>query len=259
MKLSIITVNLNNAESLRKTVDSVVNQSFVDYEYIIIDGGSTDGSIEVIKEYADKITYWVSEPDNGIYNAMNKGILKAKGEYCYFLNSGDWLIDINSISSIFYYQPVEDIIYCNIETTQGLIVYPLKLSLLFFFSGTICHQAAFLKTNLFYRFGIYNENLKIVADWEFFIKAIILNNCSYKYINKIVSFFELGGISSKEDILVKNEKLDYFRQKQPIVYEIYIHYLATEQQLLFYKNSRLIQFVKKMQESSLYRKIRNIS
>jgi len=84
MKLSIITVNLNNAAGLQKTIESVITQTFTDYEYIIIDGGSTDGSVDVIKQHADKITYWVSEPDKGIYNAMNKGILQAKGEYCLF-------------------------------------------------------------------------------------------------------------------------------------------------------------------------------
>jgi glycosyltransferase involved in cell wall biosynthesis len=89
MKLSVITINYNNAIGLRKTIESVVNQTFRDYEYIIIDGGSTDGSVDVIKEYADKIDYWVSEPDKGIYNAMNKGVAAAHGEYTNFLNSGD--------------------------------------------------------------------------------------------------------------------------------------------------------------------------
>ena len=89
MKLSVITINFNNRDGLRKTIESVVKQTYKDFEYIIIDGGSTDGSVDVIKEYADKIDYWVSEPDKGIYNAMNKGIDVAKGEYCIFMNSGD--------------------------------------------------------------------------------------------------------------------------------------------------------------------------
>ena len=89
MRLSIITINYNNREGLRKTIESVVNQTYRNFEYIIIDGGSTDGSVEVVKEYADRISYWVSEPDNGIYNAMNKGVLAANGKYIQFLNSGD--------------------------------------------------------------------------------------------------------------------------------------------------------------------------
>ena len=92
MKLSIITVNLNNRDGLQKTIDSVVSQTFKDYEWIVIDGGSTDGSKELIEQYADHFTDWVSEPDKGIYNAMNKGIGMASGEYIQFLNSGDSLV-----------------------------------------------------------------------------------------------------------------------------------------------------------------------
>ena len=101
-KLSIITVNLNNAAGLQKTIESVINQTFTDYEFIIIDGGSTDSSLEIIKQYANKITYWVSEPDNGIYNGMNKGIGQADGEYCFFLNSGDWMIENNTLYKFLY-------------------------------------------------------------------------------------------------------------------------------------------------------------
>ena len=89
LRLSIITVNLNNVTGLRNTIESVINQSFNEYEYIIIDGGSVDGSVEVIKEFSNKIAYWVSEPDNGIYNAMNKGLKQSAGEIVTFLNSGD--------------------------------------------------------------------------------------------------------------------------------------------------------------------------
>ena len=93
MKLSIITVNLNNRIGLERTINSVVSQTFKDFEWIVIDGGSTDGSKELITQYANHFAYWVSEPDKGIYNAMNKGIKVAKGEYLLFLNSGDWIID----------------------------------------------------------------------------------------------------------------------------------------------------------------------
>ena len=93
MKYSIITVNYNNKEGLRKTIESVISQTFRDFEYIVIDGGSSDGSAELLKEYSDKITYWVSEPDKGIYNGMNKGIAKATGDYLNFMNSGDCFYD----------------------------------------------------------------------------------------------------------------------------------------------------------------------
>ena len=99
-KLSIITVNLNKAKGLQKTIESVIFQTFTDYEYIIIDGGSTDGSKQIIEQYADKITYWVSEPDSGIYNGMNKGIKVAKGEYCLFLNSEDYLLSNEILQNV---------------------------------------------------------------------------------------------------------------------------------------------------------------
>jgi len=120
-KLSIITVNLNNAEGLRKTIESVVTQTFTDFEYIIIDGGSTDGSVEIIKLYADKITYWVSEPDKGIYNGMNKGIMVAKGEYCQFLNSGDWLVNENVLKEVF---ADVDIVYGDLKIPNGNFFIP---------------------------------------------------------------------------------------------------------------------------------------
>ena len=108
MKLSIITINYNNKNGLQKTIDSVISQTFKDFEWIIIDGGSTDGSKELIEKYSQHITYWVSEPDKGIYNAMNKGIKVAKGEYLFFLNSGDYLVQPNTINQIFTQSPNTD-------------------------------------------------------------------------------------------------------------------------------------------------------
>lgn len=101
MKLSIITVNLNNRDGLKRTIDSVVSQTFTDYEWIVIDGGSNDGSRELIEHYSDHFAYWCSEPDKGIYNAMNKGIAHAKGEWLQFLNSGDVLYSNNTLASVF--------------------------------------------------------------------------------------------------------------------------------------------------------------
>ena len=98
MKFTVITINYNNADGLRQTILSVVGQTCDDYEYVIIDGGSTDGSVEVIKEREDKISYWVSEKDGGIYNAMNKGVKAARGEYLIFMNSGDIFYDNKVLS-----------------------------------------------------------------------------------------------------------------------------------------------------------------
>lgn len=150
MKLSIITVNRNNTEGLRKTIESVVSQTYTDFEYIIIDGASTDGSVDIIKEYADRITYWVSEPDNGIYNAMNKGILKAKGEYLQFLNSGDWLTNNDVLKYVFDLRRDEDVLYGDEFLFYNInkIVrkaYPQKLTFYDLFVGSISHEGSFYK------------------------------------------------------------------------------------------------------------------
>jgi glycosyltransferase involved in cell wall biosynthesis len=200
-KLSIITVNLNNAQGLRKTIESVVSQTFADYEYIIIDGGSTDDSIDIIKQYEDKITYWVSEQDKGIYNAMNKGILHAKGDYLIFINSGDYLTS-NILSEVFAHNINADIVCGNVKRifNDGHIV-TLKASdtneisfFQFYKSSPLPHQASFFKRSLFSE-EMYNENNKIVSDWEFSMKQIIFKNCSYEHLNIIIAIIEPYGIS----------------------------------------------------------------
>ena len=127
MKYSIITVNYNNKEGLRRTIESVIHQTFHDYEFIIIDGGSTDGSMDVLKEYDAQINYWVSEPDSGIYNAMNKGIAKAKGEYLNFMNSGDCFYTADVLEKVSLYNSNADFIVGTIIT----IARPIKVTLLY--------------------------------------------------------------------------------------------------------------------------------
>jgi glycosyltransferase involved in cell wall biosynthesis len=253
-KLSIITVNLNNAEGLRKTIESVVSQTFTNYEYIIIDGGSTDGSVEIIKLYADTITYWVSEPDKGIYNAMNKGIMVAKGEYCQFLNSGDWLVNENVLKEVFADFPDVDIVYGDLETEKGITKYPEKLTLANFFYGSLPHPSTFIKSELFQTYGHYNENNKIVSDWEFFILTLIINQCPYKRINHNISFFEAGGIS--DNVLNTSKYLkevdETLKKYFPLMYEDYVEYHKIKTELITYNNSRIIQFIKRLQNTWIY-------
>ena len=179
-KLSIITINLNDARGLEKTIESVLSQTSNDFEYIVIDGGSTDGSVDVIQKYKDKITYWVSEPDTGIYNAMNKGILKATGEYCQFLNSGDCLVANNVTElmlsdmpecSILYGNMLKDLngkIFCN-EPFRGR-----EITLLDMFTGTLNHPSAYNKRSLFDKYGLYDESLKIVSLIPFMSNKVTL-------------------------------------------------------------------------------------
>ncbi len=228
-KLSIITINLNNKAGLLKTIISVINQTISDFEYIIIDGGSTDGSVELIEKYTYKITYWVSEPDKGIYNAMNKGIKIASGEYCLFLNSGDWLVDNNVLNDFINAHLEHDIVSGNIqvnENSQKKIIespYNENLDFRVFYEGSLPHQSTFIKRELFNVHGLFNENYRIVADGEFFIKCLLIYNCTYSYFDRVISFFDINGISSKPEMksLADFEKELVFNTTIPVYYRSY--------------------------------------
>lgn len=162
MKLSVITINYNNAEGLAKTMDSVFRQRFSDFEYIVIDGGSTDGSKDLIVNNQDKIAYWCSEKDSGIYNAMNKGIREASGEYLLFLNSGDFLHDFAVLEDIHPFLSGEDIVYGDLLFVHGdgkedLFVYPDVLSFEYFLERSLGHPAAFIKRALFGGVPLYGD------------------------------------------------------------------------------------------------------
>ncbi|MFC1841324.1 glycosyltransferase family 2 protein, partial [Thermodesulfobacteriota bacterium] len=199
-QLTIITINRNNGPGLEKTILSVVNQTWKDYEYIVVDGASSDNSVEIINKYLDNITYWVSEPDTGIYNAMNKGVKQATGKYCLFLNSGDCLTMNNVLEDVFKEKHTEDIIY-GPQLRQGkrgnrVIEFPEKLTFFHFYAEFIGHNCTFIKRNLFDIIGLYNEKNKIVSDMEFLMLAVCKFNCSTRYIKQIVSVMEDGGISN---------------------------------------------------------------
>jgi glycosyltransferase involved in cell wall biosynthesis len=215
-KVSIITINYNNLEGLKRTVESVVNQTWQEFEYIIIDGGSTDGSAEYIESQSEHINYWISEPDKGIYNAMNKGIAQATGEYLLFLNSGDHFYCNTVLQENIEHLQKHDLIYFNIEVagaiSSEIVSYPDKLRFSDLCFGTLCHQSTFIKNTLFHTVGLYDENLKIASDWKFFILALFNYHCSYVKIDKTVSTFYLGGISSQIGFSEEREEvlIEYF-------------------------------------------------
>lgn len=216
-KLSIITINLNNAEGLEKTICSVINQTYFDFEYIVIDGGSTDGSVDVIRKYTDKLSYWVSEPDTGRYNAMNKGIRRAAGEYCQFLNSGDWLVAPDVTERMIKDMPECTICYGNIITVQGGKSKTRKsfggnpITLVDLFCDTLYHPSAYIRRSLFDKHGLYDETLTIVSDWKFFLIAVGLNNELVAYRDVNVARFDLMGISTLNPSLCSLERQTVIR------------------------------------------------
>lgn len=205
-KISVITINLNNATGLRRTIESVIEQNYPTIEYIVIDGGSTDGSEDVIKEFSDSIAYWVSEKDKGIYDAMNKAIKISSGDYLNFLNSGDHYNSALSLQKLVENSNNVDIIYGNIKVVDKNTVwtkkYPLKLTFKYFAKDTLPHPASFIKRELFDTIGLYDTSLKVVADWKFFILSIIKHKASYTYLDEELVYFYFDGISSKPEFRV---------------------------------------------------------
>ncbi len=200
LKLSIITVNYNNCDGLRRTLDSVISQKCQDFEWIVIDGGSSDGSKELIEQHQSSISYWCSEPDKGIYNAMNKGVGKATGEYCLFLNSGDILCDSEVIGKLNEISFNADIISCDIYI-DGVSKSKLRKSIdyinaLWIFENTLFHQSTWIRRTSLIKCP-YRENNKSISDWVFFFEALVIHNCSYQHIQMPIAVFYTGGISSK--------------------------------------------------------------
>jgi glycosyltransferase involved in cell wall biosynthesis len=233
-KLSIITINLNNNLGLKKTIDSVLSQEFKDFEFIIVDGGSKDGSLDLIKDNSAKITSWISEPDTGIYNAMNKGILIAQGEYLQFLNSGDCLVEATTLEKIFNSHRSADILYGNINNVScsRIITYKVpeanNISLNYFFNNTIPHPAAFIARRLFQE-SLYDEKYKFAADKKFFIEKIIKGNCTLEYFDQMIVNFDTRGISSRNGFSnpIRNEEISIFSELFPPRVLIDYHFFRT--------------------------------
>lgn len=219
MKLSIITINYNNAEGLRKTIESVLMQTFGDFEYIIVDGASTDGSVEIIHSLMTNSEWltahslkWLSEPDAGIYNAMNKGIQMAKGEYCLFLNSGDYLYAEDVLEKALVGNFTEDIVYGNQmvsdghEMKMGIYNAPEYLTFNAYLTSCLPHQSTFIRRDMFDKIGLYNENNRIVSDWEWFAVALFRYNCTLRHINIVIAVYDTNGISSSQEVMAKHEQ-----------------------------------------------------
>lgn len=210
MKLSIITINYNNAKGLEETIKSVACQDFKDYEYIIIDGGSTDESVQIIKKYSQFITYWVSEPDNGIYHAMNKGISHTHGEYLNFMNSGDCFHSSTVLNEVARNFNNTDIIIgrcCRADTKE--VYRSLRpgqsVTLMTLMKEMINHQSTFYRHTIFDHHK-YDESLKIIADWKVNIQSIIFDHCTVRVINTLITDYDMTGISTINSALYLSER-----------------------------------------------------
>ncbi|WP_432748534.1 glycosyltransferase family 2 protein [Pectinatus frisingensis] len=200
MKISIITVSYNAVKTIEQTIQSVLKQTYDNIEYIIIDGGSTDGTVDVIKKYEDKIAHWVSEPDDGIYDAMNKGIDAASGDYVYFLNDGDHFYNKNTIQMFFgKLRDTGLYIFCGriIQTDYNLLLmrrYGCKLSCSQILEGYMPpHQGMFIPVSLAKKYK-FDTTYKIAADFDL-LTRLLANKIKIKFFEDIIAFHEENGIS----------------------------------------------------------------
>jgi glycosyltransferase involved in cell wall biosynthesis len=227
IQLTVITINFNNREGLQKTLQSVVAQKDALFEYVVIDGGSTDGSLEVIKQFENKINYWVSEKDSGIYNAMNKGIKIASGNFLLFLNSGDFLVDDKVLKRVLLKDLDKDIVYGDMminwgngKITKGEM--PDQLTLPHMCKDTLWHPVSFIRRELFETFGLYDETYKLVGDYEFFFRTIIGQGVTSKRIPVVITEYNTQGLSSRQE----NKTLEKTERKRVVD-----TYLTPEQKL----------------------------
>lgn len=220
MKYSIITVNYNNRDGLRRTIESVIQQSYRDFEFIVIDGGSTDGSADVLQQYSDHLAYWVSEKDNGIYNGMNKGIAHATGDYLNFMNSGDCFYDCDVLQKVAAHASDADMIvgrdyhYSEAQHKGHASVQPPRVSMMHFFIATLDHQSSFIKRELF-QGSPYREDYRLVSDWIFFTEKIVAEGKQVEFIPDIVCRREEGGLSEQQQARNREEISRWLHQYLP--------------------------------------------
>lgn len=199
-KVSVITINFENLSGLTKTFQSVIAQDYPDLEYLVIDGGSKDGTLEFLKENSSKITFWQSEKDAGVYDAMNRGIMHAAGDYLLFLNSGDHFLDQTSLSHLIKNSSGENLVFGDLKVQESdkvwIKTYPDKLNFRYFYFESLPHPACLISKKLFEKIGSYDCKLKIVADWKFFLMAVVKEKCSYRHVSIPIAMFYFDGLSS---------------------------------------------------------------
>lgn len=220
MFLSIITINLNNAIGLQKTMESVFEQTNHDYEWIVIDGGSTDGSVSLLECHRDRIQFWKSEPDGGIYSAMNKGIRASKGEYLLFLNSGDCFAN-KGVVDCFHNQHHSTDFVVGRSITEGddlsvstnrVLVSSLEETIFRLCVSAFLHQATFIRRNTFQKYGLYREDKKLASDWFFSVNALIKGSASVSNLPILVAVCEKDGISSRMHQELYKERQDLINE-----------------------------------------------
>ena len=285
MKLSIVTINYNNAEGVERTLNSVLNQSYEKIEHIIVDGGSSDGSVDVIKRYVQKVesgkwkvesVIWSSEKDKGIYDGMNKGVKKATGDFVWILNSGDcaaapdvvermmgilseaesgkWKVESGIdilLGNIIHVYPGRKVVGGKRKVERGKPqLREIGSSMLTFYSGTIPHDAAFVRRELFEKFGYFDEKMKICADWKLYLDMIALGGVQPWYVNIDVVLFDMSGVSNTNNKLRLAERREYLEQVLPAAvlkdYDAYARPIGQYERLRKHHIWSLVTFIERV-------------
>ena len=230
-RITVITINLNNINGLEKTFQSVKSQNYLNLEFMIFDGGSRDESLKFLKSHSTEISYWVSEKDSGVYDAMNKGIKHASGDYLLFLNSGDHFFNEEAISSLVKNSSGEDLIYGQLKVvgsdSEWIKTYPSILNFRYFYFESLPHPATLISRKLMVKMGGYDIQLKIASDWKFFLLAVAKYGCSYRLVDKVISVFYLDGLSSQpaNQKNLDEERVETMKVYFPWYYRAYKTYL----------------------------------
>ncbi|MBQ2183665.1 MAG: glycosyltransferase, partial [Lachnospiraceae bacterium] len=226
--LTIITINRNNASGLEKTMNSVLSQTCHGFEYVVVDGASTDESMAVVRRLAPRFgdrLNWISESDKGIYNAMNKGIAMASGQYVQFLNSGDCLASDDVVARMYSAlgaNAYPSILYGNMlkDMPAGYVLRDKcfagqEISLLGLYTGTLNHSPAYIRKELFKKYGFYDEKLKIVSDWKWYLQSIVFGEEKPVYVDIDVTLFDMNGISETNHDLSQTERKQVLSEMVP--------------------------------------------
>jgi len=248
--ISVITINRNNAVGLRRTLSTTAEQTFFDFEHLVIDGASSDGSRDVLLEFKDRLAWWCSEPDAGIYNAMNKGIARASGSYLLFLNSGDHLKEPMALEMAARFLNGEQLVYFDVELVDPFgkgrrHTFPQHLNFSFFARRSLAHPATFIDASLFQQYGFYDESLKIVSDWKAFLLWVCRQNCSYLAVPEVLSVFYMDGLSSNPGagavLIAERERV--LLAEFPAIYDDFLEGREALQALKNLRNNTMLRWL----------------
>ena len=245
VKVSIITVCLNSEKTIERTIKSVVNQTYSNIEYIIIDGKSTDGTLDIIDKYKDKNSILVSEKDKGIYNAMNKGLARATGDVVYFLQSDDYLFNDSVIEKVmdeFIKYPETQIIYGDLVVVmknRNFVASYNRITKYYLYRYNLSQQAIFAKRDVFEKTGLFDERYIICADYDWFLKCFVKYNMKSEYIGEIITVFSGFGASSRYDTSKERQAITdkFFTKKYFVIWKL----IAKISQLMY--SSKLLSYL----------------